>query len=85
MKKSNSKSDFKNLKIKRESSNQNLTNKSNNVLSPKSINTLNIKKNNNDNNLSPSQNSPLKVHQNDFKRDINFYIRQSSKPWAEIL
>ncbi len=92
MKKSNSKNDFKNLKIKRESSNQNLTNKQNNVLSSPRNSTQNsfsssLKKNSSENSFTTNttQNSPVKVNQNDFRRDMNFYMRQSSKPWAEIL
>ncbi len=92
MKKSNSKNDFKNLKIKRESSNQNFTSKPNNVISSPKSSTQNsfssvLKKNNSENSFTTNsvQNSPVKVHQNDFRRDMSFYMRQSSKPWAEIL
>jgi hypothetical protein len=89
MKKSNSKNDFKNLKIKREQSSSSL-NKNTQVLTPRSSQNNNTISYKSVLNSPSSQSNQVKVSnqvegKNEFKRDLNFYIRQSSKPWAEIL
>jgi hypothetical protein len=94
MKKNNSKNDYKNLKIKREgttttslpknNSSQSLNSKNSisTVSSPRS-NQLNTPQNQQGQQTQQQQN--IKQGNSEFKRDLNFYIRQSSKPWAEIL
>lgn len=89
MKKSNSKNDFKNLKIKREQISSSL-NKNTQVSTPRSSQNNNIISYKSVLNSSSLQSNQVKVStqvegKNELKRDLNFYIRQSSKPWAEIL
>ncbi len=93
MKKNSSKSDFKNLKIKRDTSSSSVSSLNSNnsgqksnmyqALSPRT-NTSQQSSFTKSNNNNTSYSQP-KVLVNEFKRDLNFYMRQSSKPWAEIL
>ncbi len=92
MKKNSSKSDFKNLKIKRDTSSSSVSSLNSNnsgqksnmyqTLSPRTNTSQQSSFTKSNNNNSYSQ---PKVLVNEFKRDLNFYMRQSSKPWAEIL
>ncbi len=75
--KDNKKNDLKFVVVK------NNGNKTSTYDKSKKDNKLNTPTNNNSN--SSINNNQTNFKNNELKRDINFYLKQSIKPWAEIL